>query len=362
MQDDIYGLFRRRDHSPGTPPGSLVELPDVEPPATTLHLIHYNSSTFEEKALQSVEECRDYLGKRTVTWLHIQGMPHSEMLTQLGEITDLHSLAQEDIMNMGQRPKIEEYDEQLFIVLNIPEQRQDETAIIQLSLIVTDHCLISFCPTLTDPFEPVRKRLRKHSGRLREKKVDYLLYAITDLVIDLGFPLLDTIGEDLEVLEDDLLERPEEVSTAAIHALRRQLLLLRRSLWPHQDAVNYLLHGEHPLIQDDTLVYFRDCHDHATRIIEIIENYRDMTANLLDVQYASATHRLNETMRVLTVIATIFIPLTFITGIYGMNFSNPDSPWSMPELHWYYGYPLALALMVVMVIGMILYFKRNKWL
>ena len=362
MQDDIYGLFHKRDHSPGSAPGTLDGSPQVDTPAATLHLIHYNSSTFEETHLKSVPECRPYLGKRTVTWLHIQGIPHPDMLAQIGEITDLHSLAQEDIINMGQRPKIEEYDEQLFIVLNIPEPGHDETAIIQLSLIVTDQCLISFCPAADDPFEPVRKRLRKHSGRIREKKVDYLLYAITDLVIDLGFPLLDGIGDDLEALEDDLLERPDEVSTATIHALRRLLLLLRRSLWPHQDAVNYLLHGEHPLIQDDTLVYFRDCHDHATRIIEIIENYRDMTSNLLDLQFASATHRLNQTMRVLTVIATIFIPLTFITGIYGMNFNNPDSPWSMPELRWYYGYPLVLAVMLAVVVGMIIYFKRNKWL
>lgn len=362
MQDNIYGLFHKRSHRPGTAPGTLDETPVAEAVPATIRLIHYSGTVYEEKELASVLDSQAYLGKRAVTWIHIQGHPRPELLREIGQLIDLHSLAMEDIMNLGQRPKIEEYEDQLFITLNLPEQHREETTIVQLSLIVDEHCLISFCPAMTDPFEPVRKRLRKHSGRIRERKVDYLLYAITDLVIDHGFPLLDDIGDELEALEDDLLERPEDVSTGTIHSLRRRLLLLRRSLWPHQDAVGYMLHDEHPLIQDETAVYFRDCHDHAVRIIEILDNYRDMTANLLDVQLASSSHRLNETMRVLTVIATIFIPLTFITGIYGMNFSNPDSPWAMPELGWYYGYPLVLLAMIVVVAGMFIYFKRNKWL
>ena len=213
-----------------------------------------------------------------------------------------------------------------------------------------------------DPFEPIRIRLRDHAGRIRERGADYLLYALIDLVIDEGFPVLELLGDEIEQLEEQLLEAPTRNSLHQLHHLKRTMLIVRRMLWPQREVLNALVRDENGIIAEENQVYYRDCYDHTIQIMDLIETYRDMVTGLLDIYLSSVSYRLNEIMRVLTIIATIFIPLTFIVGVYGMNFSNDDSPWAMPELRWYYGYPLVWLLMIGVLVAMLAYFRRKKWL
>lgn len=353
--------FDKSYHPPGTPPGTLVEHGAAAPGALSIRLIDYTDQEYLDQTVTHADDCRPYLERDSITWIHFQGPIRADALRNIGELFDLHPLAMEDVMNSGQRPKVDEFEEQLFVVLAMPGGLLRDTGIDQVSVFMGPNYLISFHNGARDPFDPLRKRLQKRSGRIRTLGADYLLYGILDLVIDHGFPVLEGLGERIETLEDELLDAPVRSTLGEIHRLRRELLVMRRMLWPHRDVVNYLQRGDNALIGSGTLIYLRDCYDHAVQIIDLLENYRDMATSMLDVYLSSASHRLNEVMRVLTVIATIFIPLTFVAGVYGMNFEHPDSPWAMPELGWYYGYPMVLGLMLLIVAGMLLYFKRKGW-
>lgn len=231
------------------------------------------------------------------------------------------------------------------------------------SLFLGSSYLISFYGGSETLLEPIRKRLRSHGDRLHTQRADYLLYSVLDLVVDIGFPLLEEFGNLIETLEDKLLDAPTRSTLGQIHAIRRELLQLRRMIWPQREVINRLLHDDHPLIQQSTHIYLRDCYDHNIQIMDLLENYRDMASSMLDVYLSSVSNRLNDTMRVLTLIATIFMPLTFVAGVYGMNFGNKsDSPWNMPELNWHYGYPMALGIMITIAIVMLIFFKRKGWL
>jgi magnesium transporter len=354
--------FEKIYHPPGTSPGTLVSHEGADLDNVSIHLIDYNASEFVEEELASAEECKPYLDKDNVTWVHLQGPISAETIRHIGNMFELHPLSLEDVMNKGQRPKIEEYDDQLFAVMSMPIKIEDAIVIEQVSVFLGRNYIISFHAGSTDPFDPLRSRLRKKRGRIRNLKADYLLYAIMDLIIDQGYPILESLGENIENIEEALLSSSVKQSTLGdIHNIRRQLLLLRRNLWPQREAVNNLLRGENVLIEEGTSLYLRDCYDHTIQILDLIENYREMAASLIDIYISSTSYRLNEIMRVLTIIATIFIPLTFIVGLYGMNFSNPDSPWAMPELHWYYGYPMIWGVMIATFLGMVIYFKRKDW-
>ena len=354
--------FTKNYHPPGTAPGTLVEHETTTPAELSIRLIDYTETDYEDIVLNHADECRPYLERDSITWIHFQGQTQAEALKRIGELFDLHALAMEDVLNRGQRPKVEEYEGQLFVILAMPTDLEGSAAVEQVSIFLGEKFVISFHNGWHDPFEPLRTRLEKHSGRFRSQKADYLLYTLLDLVIDQGFPVLEMFGEQIEALENELLDSPNKQTLEKIHEIKRELLLLRRMLWPQRDVLNYLMRGDQKLISDSTLLYLRDCYDHSVHIIDLLENYRDMTASMLDVYLSSVSHRLNEVMQLLTIIATIFIPLTFIVGVYGMNFHNPDSPWSMPELSWYYGYPLVWIIMIVVVIGMLAYFKRKEWL
>ena len=275
----------------------------------------------------------------------------------------LHHLALEDVINTGQRPKIDEYDEQLFVVMAHPliDDEGENTSVYQLSLFLGPNFVVSFHPGGKDHFDPIRKRLRDHVGRIRERGAAYLLYALIDLVIDDGFPVLEWLGDEIEELEEEMLETPTSAHLRRLYQLKRTLVILRRMLWPQRDVVSRLARGETACLSEETNIYFNDCYDHTIQIMDLIESYRDMATGLLDVYLSSVSYRLNEIMRVLTVIATIFIPLTFLVGVYGMNFRNDHSPWAMPELSWYYGYPLVWLVMIVIAAGMLLLFRRRKW-
>jgi magnesium transporter len=356
--------FHKRYHPPGTAPGTLRQSDKARGIPLTITLTDYTDHEFNEMQLVKPEDCRQYLERDTMTWIHVQGDAEAETLRELGKLFGLHHLALEDVINTGQRPKVEDYQGQLFIVMAHPVIESDfrDLKMEQLSIFVGQNFLISFHPGANDPFDPIRSRLRVHAGRIRERGADYLLCALIDLVIDEGFPVLETIGDEIEQLEEQLFAAPTRDSLQQLHQLKRTMLTVRRVLWPQREVLNNLVHDVSGIIVEGNQVYFRDCYDHTIQIMDLIETYRDMVTGLMDIYLSAVSYRLNEVMRVLTIIATIFIPLTFIVGLYGMNFENIDSPWAMPELRWYYGYPLAWLLMIGVVVCMLAFFKRRKWL
>ncbi len=353
--------FGKRYHPPGTSPGTLRE--HAEPQASTLRLklFDYNAQSFNETSLESVAEIAAAPAPEGIRWLHLQGQPDPQTLQQLGKQFGLHPLALEDVLNTGQRPKVDSYPDQLFITMNLPRlDEEGELSFTQVSLFLTDRMLLSFHHGEDQPFQAVVERLRKRSGRIRERGTDYLLYALLDVIVDQGFPLLEQLGETIEELEEELLDSPGKPTLARIHLVRRDLLLLRRNLWPQREVMANLNREGHGFIHDSTQPYLRDCYDHTIQILDLLESYREMAASMLDVYLTSLSHKLNEVMKVLTVIATIFIPLTFIVGVYGMNFAG-DSPWAMPELAWYYSYPILWLFMLSVAGGMIFAFRRRGW-
>jgi len=354
--------FTKQYHPPGTPPGTLTERALPEAVELKINLIDYDATNFIEEQLASAEDCQPFLKQPTITWIHIHGQPTPDTLQEFAQHFELHPLALEDILNTGQRPKVETYEAQLFAITSLPVMLDGDVVSEQISMFAGRDYVISFHAGVTDPFDPVRKRLRNHSGKIRSRGADYLLYCLLDIIIDEGFPVLENFGEQVEALEEELLAEPDRDTLRKLHAIKRELLFLRRMLWPQRELLNRLIRNENELLSEETTIYLRDCYDHTVQIMDLLETYRDMTASMLDVYLSSISYRLNDVMRVLTVIATIFIPLTFIVGVYGMNFSvNANSPWAMPELHWYYGYPLLWLIMLMIAIGMIFFFKRKKW-
>lgn len=355
--------FNKRYHPPGTEPGTLERpLQESQAPAS-LSLTVYDDHAFSETPLTTVDDGVPVALPGKVVWLHVQGTPGPDVLRRLGTQFGLHPLALEDVINTGQRPKLEQYAEHLFTVLSMPSRHPGPGvgSTEQVSFFLGPQALVSFHSGTGDPFGPVRSRLRERVGKLRRHGADYLLYALVDLVIDESFPVLERFGDEVEALENELLENPTRETLHRLQRLKRTLLLLRRMLWPQREVINGLIRDESGVVQDETKIYFRDCYDHTVQIMDLIEMYRDVATSMVDIYLSSVSNRLNETMRVLTLIATIFIPLTFVVGVYGMNFANPDSPWAMPELHWYYGYPLVWLVMVLVVAGMLIYFKRKGW-
>jgi magnesium transporter len=354
--------FTKQYHPPGTAPGTLIEreLPDGS--ELTISLIDYTNSQLTEKQLESATDCLPFLQQPTTTWIHVQGVPTPKLLQEFAQLFDLHPLALEDILNTGQRPKVETYDDQIFAIATLPVVSDNTINREQVSIFTGQGYIISFHHGIATPFELLRHRLHKSGGKIRSRKADYLFYCLLDALIDEGFPVLEGFGDQVELLEEELLEKPGKETLRKLHELKRELLFLRRMLWPQRELLNKLIRDENELISDETRIYLRDCYDHTIQIIDLLETYRDMSASMLDVYLSSISYRLNDVMRVLTVISTIFIPLTFIVGIYGMNFTvNTSSPWSMPELNWYYGYPILWLFMLSIAVGMIIFFKRKRW-
>ena len=354
-------IFSKHYHPPGTAPGTLTAAPSEVP--LRISLVDFSHGEYDEKPLATVRECRPYLNRSTTTWIHLQGNAPPETLHELSGLLGLHMLALEDVLNEGQRAKLEEYDEQIFVVMHLPVlTAEHRVAAEQVSLFLGQGFLVSFCSAASDPFDLVRDRLRRQVGPIRRCRSDYLLYALLDSIVDEAFPLLELYGELIESLEDDLLDHPDQDTLSRIHLVRRDLLLMRRTLWPQREVLSRLHRGECACIEPETRVYLRDCYDHTVQILDLVESYREMASSMLEVYLSSVSNRLNESMRVLTVIATIFIPLTFVVGVYGMNFgANAESWWAMPELRWDYGYP-AVWLVMILIAAVLLYaFKRRNW-
>ena len=350
---------RYRRGTPGAPPGTFVV--DPEAPPTLVRVIAYGPDEFLEQPVQELRSLSDLRKKWPVVWVNVDGLGDEKLLRDIGDIFGLHPLALADVTNVPQRAKVEQYGRQLFIVTRMAHAGEElETE--QLSLFLGEGFVLTFQERPGDCLDPIRERIRKSTGKVRTTGADYLAYAVIDAVIDNCFPVLEQYGERIEALEDRVIANPEARLVGYIHAAKRDLLTLRRAVWPQREALNWLLREEFPLITDDTRLYLRDCYDHAAQIIDILETYRELASGLLEAYMSSLSNRMNEVMKVLTIIATIFIPLSFFAGLYGMNFNTDKSPWNMPELSWYLGYPFALMLMAAVAVGMLFYFRRKGWL
>ncbi len=355
-------LFSKRHQPPGTPPGTLHRRTAQEAPPSSIHLLDYSKHAVMEFDQPDLNEIGDRLNAASISWLRINGLPDADWMRQFGDLIELHPLVQEDILNGGQRPKLEPYEDQLFLVMNIPELHDGSIEVEQLYLIWHQHYLVTFYTGSEATFEPLLKRVRKAGTRLRSQGLDYLAYSILDLAIDMAFPVLESLGLELEELEERLLDHPDPSILHEVHSMKRVLILLRRAVWPQRDVINQLLRDEEGWLSEPVKPYLRDCYDHTVRIMDLVESYRDASASLHDLYLSNVSLRMNDIMRVLTVIATIFIPLTFIVGVYGMNFDRSASPWNMPELGWPYGYLAVWGLMVAIAGLMLWFFRRKKWL
>jgi magnesium transporter len=349
---------KRRSHKRGLAPGSLVFIGEKGTGAVQMTVIDYNEETFQEQKLDTVEQCLPFKKKPTVTWLNIDGLNDVEAIRRVGETFDLHPLILEDIVNTTQRPKFDDFEKYLFVVLKMMtfNDEVNRIDIEQVSLVLGDNFVISFQERVGDVFEAVRERLRQGKGRIRKAGSDYLLHALIDAVVDNYFIILEKIGDRIEELEETIVADPKPEAMRTIHSLKREMIYLRKSVWPLRELINNMLRSESSLIQDSTHIYLRDVYDHTIQVIDTVETFRDMLTGMHDTYLSGMSNRMNEIMKVLTIFASIFIPLTFIAGIYGMNFSY------MPELGWRWSYFGVWGLFIGVTLFMLLYFKRKKWL
>ncbi len=350
------GKRTRRSQKAGLAPGTLIHIGERRAERTRLRLFDYDSGQLLEKELASVEEAFPFRDMATVTWINVDGLHETGVIEQLGGRFGLHPLILEDIVNTEQRPKLEDFESYLYVVLKM--LYRETGGLIeaeQVSLILGQNFVLSFQEGGGDAFEPVRERLRKNKGTLRKQGADSLLYALIDAVVDNYFIVLENFGEVTDDLEENILLAPTTETLATIKNLKRDLLFMRRGIWPLREVVSGLRHSDSPFIQNNTRLYFQDVYDHTIQVMDSVDNLREILSDMLDIYLSSVSHRLNEVMKVLTIIATIFIPLTFVVGIYGMNFDY------MPELRWRWGYFAILAIMAVIGVAMLAYFKRKKW-
>lgn len=349
----------RRRTPPGTAPGTLTAAVDAQ--ASIIDFIGYGPEGVEQRRLTGIAEIKAALGIWPVAWINVSGLADLELVRGLGELFGLHRLALEDVVNLHQRPKAEEYDGYIFIAARMPvATTAPETE--QITMFLGPKFLLSFQEQPGDCFDAVRKRIQDSRSLMRQNGVDYLAYTLLDAVIDGFFPVLEAYGEALEDVEMRVMSAPEISYVADIHALKRDLLMLRRAVWPVREMINALIRDNSPYLSAQTRLYLRDCYDHAIQIMDVIETYREIASGLVDIYLSSVSMKTNEIMKVLTIIATIFIPLSFIASFYGMNFNTHISPWNMPELSWYWGYPAVIALMVGVAGGLLYSFHRRNWI
>ncbi len=357
-------FLKRRSEKSGMPPGSLIHIGEVRKEDAKVKIMDYTEQHIEEKEVKNAGECEPYKDKESVTWIDVEGLHNVKILEELGQHFGLHPLVMEDILNTDQRPKVEDYTDYIYIVLKMFHfNKAKEIVTEQVSLILGKNYVISFQEGIEgDTFNSVRERLRVDKGKIRKMGSDFLVYSLIDSIIDSYFLVLEYYGDIIDDVEDRLIKSPETTVLNTIHGLKREMLLLRKSVWPTREVLNSLGREENDLISQPVQPYLRDVYDHTIHIIDTVETFRDMLAGILDIYLSSISYTMNEVMKVLTIIATLFIPLTFIVGVYGMNFNTDISPWNMPELNWRFGYPAVMAVMLVIVIFMLLYFRRKKWL
>ncbi|MEW6388576.1 MAG: magnesium/cobalt transporter CorA [Thermodesulfobacteriota bacterium] len=351
-------ILKGRAKKLGLPPGSLVYAGDKPDRKLKVTILEFDEQECREREVSSFAECLMLDNPQTVTWLNVDGLQHLEDLKNLGECLNLHPLLMEDILSTDQRPKLDEWPNHLYLTLRMLfyNETSDHLDTEQLNLIIGSNYVITLHESDADLFDTIRSRIKSGQTRIRKSGADYLAYTILDLIVDNYFVILERFGETIEDLEEELVTRPVPGTLADLHKLKRDMIILRKSVWPLREVISKLERRESPLIKESTGIYLKDVYDHIIQVIDTIESFRDMLSGMLDIYLSSVSNKLNEIMKVLTIIATIFIPLTFVAGVYGMNFKY------MPELQWHYGYYMSLALMALIAGIMLLFFKKKKWL
>ena len=349
-------LVQKRSKKTGLPPGTLVHIGERKSEHVTVTVFCYSTTSCKELQVEQVDQLSPPADESMI-WINVGGVHKVEMVETLGKQFSLHPLLLEDVTNTDQRPKLDDYEAYIFLVMKMLSltDRKD-IAVEQVSFVLGKNYVISFQENGTDVFQPVRERLRGGKGRLRQSGADYLLYALVDAIVDQYFAVLELSGEQIEAVQQAVVDDPKPETLNEIHALKRQLLFVRRAVWPLRDVMTNLSRSDCPFLQHPTKVFFRDVYDHVVQIVDTIEILREMVSASLDIYLSSVSYRLNAIMRVLTVITTIFMPLSFIASIYGMNFEY------MPELRSPWGYPLVLGVMAAVGVGMLVLFRNKRWL
>jgi magnesium transporter len=351
-------LVTRSPQKAGQAPGTLIHVGQRRTETTRITLIDYDAEAMTERHVDRIEETYPFRDTATGTWINIDGLHDMAPIQAIGQHFGIHPLTLEDIVNTGQRPKFETFDDYLYVVLKMLsfDPASGDIHAEQVSLVLGHNVLFSFQEKPGDVFEMVRERLRRGKGRIRQTGCDYLAYTLIDAVVDHYYGVLEQIAEEAEAIEQSLLESPENVMVRRLHHLKRELIVLRKQVWPLRELLAALIRGESALIRDTTVVFLRDVYDHAVQVIDTVESLRDVLSGLLDLYLSTLSHRMNEVMKVLTIMATLFIPLTFIAGIYGMNFKY------MPELEWRWGYAAFWGLIVILAAAMVAFFRKRRWL
>jgi magnesium transporter len=351
-------LSRKVSHKVGLPPGSLVHVGEIKAEEVKITVMDYDETSFMEKEVENVEKCFPFKETPTITWINIDGLHQVDIVEKIGKHFNIHPLIQEDILHTGQRPKMEDFDEYILIILKMLyyDSEEDTVRSEQISIILRSNLVISFQEVPGDVFNPLRERMRNGKGRVRRMGADYLAYALTDSIVDHYFILLEKFGERIEILEEELAQDPQPETLQAIHNLKQEIIFLRKSVWPLREVISGLERAESSLIHDNISMYLRDVYDHTIQVIDSVETDQDILSGMLDLYLSSVSNKMNEVMKVLTIFASIFIPLTFMAGVYGMNFKF------MPELEWRWAYPALWIAMATVATFLIIFFKRKKWL
>ncbi len=351
-------LFKNRSRKAGLPPGSIVSVGDKKTKEVNVSLIEYDENDLHQKKINNLKELLTIEDKSAVSWINADGVHETEILHFIGENLGLHSLILEDILNTDQRPKIEEFDTYIFIVVKMiyTDKEKEEIITEQISIILANKYLLSFQEKPGDVFNPIRERLKNQKGKLRNNGTDYLCYTLIDVIVDNYFHVLESIGIKIEKIEEELLFNPSQDALKEIHKLKQDVIFLQHSIWPLREVINNFKKSDSALVQEFTIRYLDDVYDHCIQVIDSLNTYKDIISGLLDVYISNVSNKMNEVMKTLTIIATIFIPLTFLAGIYGMNFEN------MPELKYEGAYFFILGFMFLIFILMIAYFRKKRWL
>ncbi|MEI7857757.1 MAG: magnesium/cobalt transporter CorA [Methanomicrobiales archaeon] len=341
----------------GLPPGTILVKGEPSDMPVKIVVFDYDAAHFEEKEVKHISECFPFRDTGTVTWINVDGLGNPKLIDDLGKCFTIHPLILEDIFNTAQRPKMEDLGNYIYMTLKmlmyLPDKK--EIKIEHISMVFGNNFLISFQEDIGDIFDPLRERIRK-DGRIRKEGPDYLAYGLIDAIVDNYFSVMEQLEEQVEDLEEELIVSPTQESLQKISHLKKDMIFLRKSVWPLREMIHNLERSESSLIMESTRIYLRDVYDHSIQVIDTLETLRDMVSGMIDIYLSGLSYKMNEIMKVLTLIATIFIPLTFVVGLYGMNFKN------MPEIDWEYGYYSVLILMILMVLVMLTYFRRKKWI
>ncbi|HRG37037.1 MAG TPA: magnesium/cobalt transporter CorA [Bacteroidia bacterium] len=348
---------KSKNHKIGAPPGTVIYSGEEQTGRVKITLIEYNETEFVEKDFYDLSECLQSIDSKLVRWMNVDGVHKTELIEAIGKQFNIHPLTLEDIVNTNQRAKFEDYDNYVVAMMKMIDYANEELRSEQLSVVLLNGVVISFQePNGGDAFDLIRTRIRQGKGRIRKMGADYLAYALIDAVVDCYFTILEKIGDKIEVLEDGLITDPDKTTVEQLHNMKREMIFVRKAVWPMRELISNMQRCENELIKESTDIYLRDVHDHAIRVIDTIETYRDLLSGMMDVYLSSVSNKMNEVMKILTIITTIFVPVTFIAGVYGMNFDY------MPELHSKWGYPAVWFVMLLIIALLVTYFKRKKWL